>query len=441
MSIIIPVYNVQDYIEETLNSLLNADVKETELVIIDDCSEDSTAEVISTWLETHQINFQLIINQKNCGPSTARNHGLSLARGKYITYFDGDDIAVSSVYSEALDMMDCHDIEFCILRASSFDHVTQNIYGFPDHNIWENIFNKGEEYKISTVVREPRIANLAPNVMSRIYKKDFLIEKKLVFPDGLIFEDLYFHANCIFNSNKILLLNKTLLLYRVNRKGQLTSFTAKNQEDILVIIEQIIDNYHAVILDNIVWSNLVDLMIKLAIWCSENSPYDEKRNFIIKFISIFSKIPRNIFDTYIKYNDIDEWERNVVVACKINEVNVLINVSEGGFPVLPSEEIESETVDLHVLNDKIELLTSQQRDGWANDRFNMLNNKLDNILTVLRESVESLAVDYETNHLILNKLNDLVSPTDQNIDTENNSAPTIYEKILNSINEIKNNHK
>jgi len=90
-SIIIPVYNLENYIEKTLDSLLNIS-EETELIVINDGSTDNSWQIIEKYISIHDISEVQLLNRANCGVSVARNIGIEAARGEYLIFVDGDDI-------------------------------------------------------------------------------------------------------------------------------------------------------------------------------------------------------------------------------------------------------------------------------------------------------------------------------------------------------------
>ncbi len=89
VSIVIPCYNGKDFIAETLQSVLNQTYTNFEIIIVDDGSTDSTKKIISNYLNDNRVNY---CYQKNQGVSTARNYGLTLAKGKYVCFLDADDL-------------------------------------------------------------------------------------------------------------------------------------------------------------------------------------------------------------------------------------------------------------------------------------------------------------------------------------------------------------
>ena len=160
LSIIIPMYNVEDYIIDTLNSMKGVRDFKVELILIDDGSTDNTLNLTKEWAGNSDFDI-CILTKENEGPSIARNLGLSKARGELVTFFDIDDIALSYLYTDVINIILSHNVDFCIFRGSSFDHVTQKVHEFPDYYVWDKIMG-GAEFKVLTPHQEPRLARLEP---------------------------------------------------------------------------------------------------------------------------------------------------------------------------------------------------------------------------------------------------------------------------------------
>ena len=402
LSIIIPMYNVEDYIIETLNSMRGVRGFKVELILVDDGSTDNTLNLAKEWANSSDFDT-FILSKENGGPSIARNLGLSKARGELVTFFDSDDIALSYLYTDIINIMLSHGVDFCIFRGSSFDHVTQKVHEFPDYYVWEKIMG-GAEFKVLTPQQEPRLARLEPSAVVRVYRKDFITSNEIQFPENLFFEDVLFHAKCVLNAKKIALLNKTLLLYRVNREGQTTGSFGKKRRDVLKVIELIISDYSKMKVTNDIWANLVGLLIRMNVWCSENCAYQDKADFVKESISLFSKLPKNVLEIYMNEYSYNDWE---IKLCKafIERNEKVLNVSaEGGYPIFDnvheSLHPEENQVSLVSIDGKLEHLFSQQKEGWAHDRFNVLNGKLESLIAQNKELYEKLEHKHSISSLI-----------------------------------------
>ncbi|MCW9397723.1 glycosyltransferase [Klebsiella quasipneumoniae] len=392
LSIIIPMYNVEDYIIETLNSMRGVRDFKVELILVDDGSTDNTLNLAKEWAGKSEFDT-FILSKENEGPSIARNLGLTKARGELVTFFDSDDIALSYLYTDVINIMLSHKVDFCIFRGGSFDHVTQKVYEFPDYYVWDKIMGEAE-FKVLTLQQEPRLARLEPSAVVRVYRKEFITSNEIQFPENLFFEDVLFHAKCVLNATKVALLNKTILLYRVNREGQTTGSFGKKRQDVLKIIDLIISDYSKMKVSNDIWANLIGLLVRMNVWCSENCAYEDKSDFVKKSISLFSKLPNNVIEIYMNEYSYNDWE---IKLCKafIERNEKVLNISaEGGYPIFdninePLHIIENKA-SLDSIDGKLEHLFSQQKEGWAHDRFNVLNAKLEALLSQNKELNEKL---------------------------------------------------
>ncbi len=209
-SIIIPAYNVENYIRNTLNSVCDNQLEQVEIIVIDDGSTDHTLQEIKDCLEEKQPPHYKIITQKNQGVSVARNHGIEQASGKFLIFCDGDDLCHSGMI-EKLQLYVEQDWDMLIWRYN----ITQN----------------GEKTKISqkefseSVLTQPQIFSsflLGDNRIrlgSFAVRKEFLEKTKITYMPGCaICEDVEFMYKCLAKSCKVILMNDILFTY-AKRKG------------------------------------------------------------------------------------------------------------------------------------------------------------------------------------------------------------------------------
>ena len=101
VSIIVPIYNVEDYVEKAVTCILEQDYKNIEVILIDDCSTDKSLKIVKQFKKYE--NVQLITNHKNGGAAYARNRGLDIAKGEYIGFIDPDDFIDKNYYSSLIE--------------------------------------------------------------------------------------------------------------------------------------------------------------------------------------------------------------------------------------------------------------------------------------------------------------------------------------------------
>ena len=116
MSVIMPVYNAAEYLEQTLLSVLGTHASDIELIAVDDGSTDSSLAILKKYQNDYD-NFQ-VFTQKNSGPSAARNMGLAYAKGEYVFFLDADDLLEVTVLRNMCDKAKCRSCGYgnCQLR-------------------------------------------------------------------------------------------------------------------------------------------------------------------------------------------------------------------------------------------------------------------------------------------------------------------------------------
>lgn len=219
VSIIVPIYNVESFIERCINSIKNQTYHNLEIILVDDGSTDNTVSLLSR-LTIHDQRFNLYSKQ-NGGVSSARNYGIYKATGEYLVFLDADDY-ISPDYIQTLVSICtnfCCEIG-CLLK---YVNVYNNSYSF-------NGFTKSNELA-KCLSSETGLANLLTykiDVFARnkIYKRDFLIGNRILFDESLsACEDLIFNIKAFTLAFKIGVSESCLYAYnRINASSLTTKF-------------------------------------------------------------------------------------------------------------------------------------------------------------------------------------------------------------------------
>lgn len=135
VSVIIPLYNTEKYIVETINSILSQTYTNWELIIIDDGSTDTSAELVASFLTNIKINYYL---QKNTGVSSARNNGISKSKGEFIAFLDADDLWLPDNLEKKVRILELNEIDFVF---SDVELIDENSHS-------KNIFLHGTDEEI-----------------------------------------------------------------------------------------------------------------------------------------------------------------------------------------------------------------------------------------------------------------------------------------------------
>ena len=112
VSIITPVYNAEEFLEETILSVLNQTYKNWELILIDDCSKDDSYKIIERYLGMDK-RIKYLKNEKNSGPAVTRNNGINISKGKYIAFLDSDDLWYRDKLKKQIDFMEMNNKNIC----------------------------------------------------------------------------------------------------------------------------------------------------------------------------------------------------------------------------------------------------------------------------------------------------------------------------------------
>ena len=129
VSVIVPVYNVEDYIEKCLNSLVNQTLEDIEIIIVNDGSKDNSENIIKSFLSRYPQKIKYL-KKENGGLSDARNYGLKYATGEYISFVDSDDYITENLYTDLLPYMEQkYDmIKFKIAKVDEQGNVLEKNY-------------------------------------------------------------------------------------------------------------------------------------------------------------------------------------------------------------------------------------------------------------------------------------------------------------------------
>lgn len=227
ISVIIPVYNVKEYLERCVKSVINQSYKEMEIVLVNDGSTDGSAEICDS---LKGVDSRIIvIHKKNGGLSDARNKGIDIAKGKYITFIDSDDY-VTDDYIEYLYKMISENqaqISICGLLKTSNENETRRI----QNPIIEKL---GKEQALKEMLYAKKYSVSAP---AKMYLTELFDNVR--FPLGKFSEDMFTTYKVFDKSTKVVYGNQ-LCYYYFCRKGSLitSSFTTKKL-DVLEGVEQL----------------------------------------------------------------------------------------------------------------------------------------------------------------------------------------------------------
>lgn len=222
LSVIIPVYNIEAYIEKNICSLIRFNIKEAEFLYVNDGSTDKTREILGRY---EKLDTRIkIIDKKNSGLGAARNSGMDACNGQYVYFVDGDD----TLDPEALEK------SLAIAEANSLDILKGEYRIVDDHGkilrdaVIRNDIDKkrvwtGEEWLLG-----PRKYDI---VCADLFRRDYLIRNSLRFAEGVIHEDSDFVIKVIYYAEKIMYCGIVLYNYVMRKNSIMHSRNANHYKD------------------------------------------------------------------------------------------------------------------------------------------------------------------------------------------------------------------
>lgn len=204
ISVIIPVYGIEKYISQCLDSIITQSYKNLEILVINDGTKDRSAEIAKEYAgKDSRIK---VYDYENGGLSVARNRGLEHAKGDYISFVDGDDWLHPNFYKKLTDALETNHADIAKCSIIETDTVTEKITGFQKSNAKEADFDLYFSKGILWTV-----------VWNALYKREVVINVR--YPEGVNFEDIYASGMYIFNARRVVELNDALYYYRCNLSG------------------------------------------------------------------------------------------------------------------------------------------------------------------------------------------------------------------------------
>ncbi|MFT8342950.1 MAG: glycosyltransferase [Clostridium beijerinckii] len=228
ISVIVPVYNVEKYLPQCIDSILNQTEKNLEIILVDDGSLDNSGKICDEF--SKRDDRIIVIHKKNNGLSSARNAGLEIARGNYIGFVDSDDWLDKTMYEVLLKLLkeNNSDISCCDFFKTangndSIPHIDNEIIN--SYNNLESLNNFYNGLYTQTVV-----------AWNKLYKRELF--KDISYPIGKIHEDEGTTYKLYYKANKITYTNRPLYYYRITPNSITTSKFNKKRLDIIYVYDE-----------------------------------------------------------------------------------------------------------------------------------------------------------------------------------------------------------
>ncbi len=236
LSVIIPTYNIEKYLRECLDSIVNQTYENLEIIIIDDNSSDSTPDIIREYAAKDD-RIKPVFHKKNAGPGATRNEGLAMATGDYVTLMDHDDWQDLDKYEKMMEKAIEHGADIVFCNAQEFEQNTQKVhtlYKLPDG------IEEGKGYDLSDWSMRQKVMPSFLPPWAKIVRRSLVEKYNVKFSgDGNKHDDVLFHYHAVLVANKVVYMNEVFYVHRIFPE----SITGKFQERSEQVIQDMLHTW------------------------------------------------------------------------------------------------------------------------------------------------------------------------------------------------------
>ncbi len=347
ISVILPIYNMQNYIEECLESVVNQTFKDIEIICVNDFSMDNSMTIVKDYARKDN-RIKIINNEKNRGLGGARNAGLEVANGDYIVFVDTDDKIAENMLEVLYKSISesSSDMAFCDVLLWNNDGTTEPCKPFHNYDLAQN-----KEFYPNTNFEN--FTDMWPSAWNKIYKKNIIDQNNIRYMENILYEDHSFYYEYVLACKKVVYCPEALYFYRHNRNDSIMSNSSSRIFEIFDILEIIKNIFHKNLKEQeyqrimpkiavrLIWERSINLKRKNPIkrkFINKAKAYlsQFKHRSIIKYKDNFIKSSEEFLETRLEYffkhfflfKDYKTYRVIFILGIKIQQKNALFEIFE-----------------------------------------------------------------------------------------------------------------
>lgn len=335
LTIIVPAYNVEKYIAECLDSLVNQTVMNHKIIIINDGSSDKTEEICLDYKEKYP-DMITYFYQDNQGLGEARNIGLGMVNTQYVSFLDSDDwlnIKYVEYFCKLISEID-EKPDMIFTLPWIFNSANYRVTEWMDKWNYDRIFGciDGKSRVQTNSINNPELYALEVNACRKIYKTSFLEKTKFSFPKHLKWEDVPGHFYLLHEANSCVAMPEAGFFYRINQGGQITAGGGASRLDILPIFEQLLEVQKECNFNETEKTYVMRLIVDFSMWFIDATNTEYIHKLLNGLHKIYKNFTQEEINTYLNQRS-------------------LAKIKEGGFILAMASE------------DYLKLADYEMRDG------------------------------------------------------------------------------
>ena len=298
LTIIVPAYNVERYISDCLDSLVNQTMLNHKVIIVNDGSTDGTDRICVDYAEKFP-DIITYISQENRGLGAARNRAMPDVETAYTMFLDSDDW-LNSLLVERLTALvrRCGATPDMIFTLPwIFNSATRNISPWMDMALFGQVFSDETPLDIHS---EPRLFDFEVNACRKIYRTGFLRDMNFSFPEGVKWEDVRPHFQLLRSARNCVALKDASFYYRTNTGSQITSGTGKTRLDMIPVFEDTLRMCRDEGFSEEETSHVLRLIMKFSLWSIHATNSEYIKPLLKGLHKVFRKIPMRAWRLYFR---------------------------------------------------------------------------------------------------------------------------------------------
>lgn len=279
VSVIIPVYNVEKYLKECIESVINQTYKNIEIIIVNDGSTDGSYEICKEY-QKKDSRIKLI-NKKNGGLSDARNVGIVNAKGEYLTFIDSDDIISVEFIEKMSNFLQQANIDIVCCRYTRF----KNLKEIKNDNNYKEIKEMNSEEFLKLVFYQHDQTLYSVSSTNKMYKRKLF--ENVSFPKGKLYEDVAIIGKVIKQCENVGLIDEVMYFYRISDGSITNSKFSINKLDVIEHLEKYLEEYKDNVklkkaVDNMLFARALELLTIMKDFKYKNSDVKKKLWLLVK---------------------------------------------------------------------------------------------------------------------------------------------------------------
>ncbi len=281
VSIIVPIYGVEKYLRQCVDSILAQTLKGTEIILVDDGSRDTCPQICDTYAK--QDKRIKVIHKPNSGYGHSVNIGIEAASGEYVGIVDADDWIDANMFETLYSLAQEHQAD--VVESDFFRYA-----GKSNSNKAANIIPQAEANRLITPAEHPDVLNMVPIIWTSLYKKEFLDQAGIRFLEtpGASYQDTGFHFKVWFMARKVYLTDKAFYHYRTDNSAS----SVRDMRKIACVCDEwkgIVEFLKAKGIYDLFASRVCELQYNTYMWNWKRLPFTLQKQFISIFASEFKE--------------------------------------------------------------------------------------------------------------------------------------------------------